>query len=116
MADLQAPGKLVPDAPTVARARAAKGDVFDRLWRLLCSVRFAILLIAVAATGVMIGTLIMQAPPDATLTAESFDAWLASPQARYGQVWHTLFASLDLYRVFSSFWWRGLMAVLTLSV
>ena len=35
MADLQAPGKLVPDAPTVARARAAKGDVFDRLWRLL---------------------------------------------------------------------------------
>jgi cytochrome c biogenesis protein len=116
MADLQAPGKLVPDAPTVARARADKGDVFDRLWRLLCSVRFAILLITVAAAGVLVGTLVMQAPPDATLTAESFDVWQAGPRARYGELWHTLFAALDLYRVFSSFWWRGLMAVLTLSV
>ncbi|HEX2517548.1 MAG TPA: cytochrome c biogenesis protein ResB [Chloroflexota bacterium] len=115
-ADGASPGKLVPDVPTIARARAARGDVFDRLWRLLCSVRFAILLISLAATGVLAGTLIMQAPLDAQQSAETFDAWLARPQARYGPAWHAIFAALDLYRVFSAFWWRALLAVLTLSV
>jgi cytochrome c biogenesis protein len=102
--------------PTIARARAGRGDVFDRLWRLLCSVRFAILLIALAAAGVLAGTLIMQAPADVRQSPESFAVWLARPQARYGEPWHTAFAFLDLYRVFSSFWWRGLLAVLTTAV
>ena len=78
--------------------------------------RFAILLISLAATGVLAGTLIMQAPLDAQQSAETFDAWLTRPQARYGPAWHAVFAALDLYRVFSAFWWRALLAVLTLSV
>jgi cytochrome c biogenesis protein len=109
-------GKLVPDTPTIARARAGREDVFDRIWRLLCSVRFAVLLIALAAAGVLAGTLIMQAPADALQSPESFSSWLARPQARYGEPWHTLFATLDLYRVFSSLWWRALLAVLTMAV
>jgi cytochrome c biogenesis protein len=114
--DGAAPARLVPDVPTIARARAARGDIFDRLWRLLCSVRFAILLISLAAAGVLAGTLIMQAPLDVQQSAETFDTWLTRPQARYGPVWHSVFAALDLYRVFSAFWWRALLAVLTLSV
>jgi cytochrome c biogenesis protein len=109
-------GRLVPEVPTIARARANRGDVFDRLWRLLCSVRFAIVLIALAASGVLAGTLVMQAPADVRQGAETYAAWLARPQARYGEPWHTVFASLDLYRVFSSFWWRALLAVLTMAV
>lgn len=111
-----APGRLVPEVPTIARARAAKGDVFDRLWRLLCAVRFAMLLITLAAGGVLAGTLIMQAPADVLQSAETFSAWNARPRARYGELWHTLFSALDLYRVFSSLWWRSLLAVLTLAV
>ncbi|MGH2371154.1 MAG: cytochrome c biogenesis protein ResB, partial [Chloroflexota bacterium] len=116
MADLKAPAKLVPEVPTIARARASKGDLFDRVWRLLCAVRFAILLIALAAAGVLAGTLIMQAPADVAHNPGAFDAWLAGPRARYGEPWASIFAALDLYRVFSSLWWRGLMAVLTLAV
>ncbi len=116
MAELEAPAKLVPEVTTIARARAGKGDVADRLWRLLCSVRFAMLLIALAAGGVMAGTVIMQAPTDVLQSQETFSAWLARPQLRYGQPWHTVFLALDLYRVFSSLWWRALLAVLTLAV
>jgi cytochrome c biogenesis protein len=116
MAAQNAPGGLVPEVPTIARSRAAKGDVFDHLWRLLCSVRFAILLIALAAAGVLAGTVIMQAPFDARTSQVAFDTWLARPLARYGQPWHAIFATLDLYRVFDAFWWRSLLAVLTLAV
>jgi cytochrome c biogenesis protein len=108
--------KLVPEVPTIARARAHKGDAFDRLWRLLSSVRFAILLIALAAGGVLAGTLIMQAPAETASNPDSFAAWLARPRDKYGEPWATLFGALDLYRVFSSLWFRGLLAVLTLSV
>ncbi|HEX2035924.1 MAG TPA: cytochrome c biogenesis protein ResB [Chloroflexota bacterium] len=113
---MQSPAKLVPEVPTIARSRALKDDPFDRLWRLLCSVRFAILLITLAAGGVLIGTLIMQAPADVLRSQETFEAWLARPLNRYGQPWHSLFAALDFYRVFSAAWWRGLMAVLVLAV
>lgn len=116
MAEIDAPARLVPEVPTIARARAHKGDAFDRLWRLLSAVRFAILLIALVAAGVLAGTLVMQAPADTASNADSFAAWLARPRDKYGEPWATVFATLDLYRVFSSLWFRGLLAVLTLSV
>lgn len=116
MADSRARAKLVPEVPTVARARADKGDLFDRLWRLLSSVRFAMLLIAVAALGVLAGTLIMQAPSDVASDPDAFATWLAQPQGKYGAPWANVFAALDLYRVFSSIWFRGVLAVVVLAV
>jgi cytochrome c biogenesis protein len=116
MAETEAPPRLVPEVPTIARARAAQADPFDRLWRLLSSVRFAILLLALAAGGVLAGTLIMQAPAETAANPDAFAAWLARPRDRYGEPWATVFAWLDLYRVFSSFWFRALLAVLTLAV
>jgi cytochrome c biogenesis protein len=107
---------LVPDVPTIARSRAGSNDVLDRLWRLLSSVRFAILLISVISLGVLAGTLVMQAPADVAASQTSFDAWLARPRAKYGEPWASIFGALDLYRVFSSLWFRSLLAVLTLSV
>jgi cytochrome c biogenesis protein len=116
MADAEAPASLIPDVPTVAHARAAKGDVFDRLWRLLSSVRFAMLLIAITCVGVLVGTLIMQAPADIARDPDSFAGWLMRPQGKYGQPWASIFGALDLYRVFSSVWFRGTLAVAVLAV
>ncbi len=112
----EAPPQLVPEVPTIARSRAARGDLFDRLWRLLSSVRFAMLLIAIAAAGVLAGTLIMQAPADVRATPDSYAAWLVRPQGKYGQPWANVFAALDLYRVFQSAWFRGTLAILSLAV
>ena len=101
--------------PSLGRA-PRRGDVFDRLWRLLCSVRFAILLISLAATGVLAGTLIMQAPWTPSSRRRPSTPGSPAPRPATGRPWHAVFAALDLYRVFSAFWWRALLAVLTLSV
>lgn len=117
MVDVDAPpGALIPDVPTVARARAAKNDPFDRLWRLLCSVRFAMLLLAITAAFVLAGTLIMQAPADVARDPDAFAGWLSRPQGKYGAPWASIFSALDLYRVFSSAGFRGTMAVTVLAV
>jgi len=116
MAEANAPLQLVPEVPTIARSRAAQGDLFDRVWRLLSSVRFTMLLIAIAAAGVLAGTLILQAPADVRANPDSYTAWLVRPQGKYGQPWADIFVTLDLYRVFQSVWFRGTLAILSLAV
>lgn len=117
MAELETPASLVPEVPTIARARANRVDLFDRLWRLLTSVRFAMLLIAIAASGVLAGTLIMQAPSVAILDPISYQSWrITQPAVKYGPAWDTVLHYLDLYRIFSSLWFRAVLAVLSLSV
>src|SRR5688500_5468358 len=74
------------------------------------------LLIGVIAAGVLAGTLIMQAPGSVAGNPDAYAGWLAQPKGKYGEPWATLFGALDLYRVFSSLWFRSLLAVLTLSV
>ena len=113
---IAADASLVPELPTIARARAGSDDLLDRLWRLLSSVRFALLLIGLIASAVFAGTVIMQAPAAVLTTPESYATWLAQPRGRYGELVATVFGALDLFRVFSSFWFRALVAVLTLSV
>jgi cytochrome c biogenesis protein len=112
----EAAAPLLPDVPTIARARAGSDDLLDRLWRLLTSVRFAMLLIGLIAAGVFAGTVIMQAPASVAANPDSFTAWLAQPRGKYGEPWASVLGTLDLYRVFSSLWFRSLLAVLTLSV
>ena len=113
---IAADASLVPDLPTIARARAGSDDLLDRLWRLLSSVRFALLLIGLIATAVFAGTIVMQAPAAVLTSPESYATWLAQPRAKYGEPIATALGALDLYRVFSSFWFRALISVLTLSV
>ncbi len=74
------------------------------------------LLIAIAATGVLAGTLIIQVPADVVANPDSYTAWLAQPQGKYGQPWADIFAALNLYRVFTSVWFRGTFAVLSMAV
>lgn len=68
------------------------------------------------AAAVFAGTIIMQAPAAVLTSPESYAGWLAQPQGKYGEPIATALGALDLYRVFSSFWFRAIIAVLTLSV
>jgi cytochrome c biogenesis protein len=58
----------------------------------------------------------MQAPASVLTSPDSYAGWLAQPRAKYGEPLATALGTLDLYRVFSSFGFRALIAVLTLSV
>src|SRR5688500_3189210 len=113
---IAADASLVPDLPTIARARAGSDDLLDRLWRLLSSVRFALLLICVISAAVFDATIIIQSPAGVLTSPESYAGWLAQPRGKYGEPIATALGALDLYRVFSSFWFRAIIAVLTLSV
>lgn len=91
-------------------------DWFDWIWSLLGSVRFGVSLIAIAAIATFAGTIIMQAPGTVQESPDQFAAWLAGPHARYGEPWATTFEYLDLYRTFQSVWFRGVLALLALSI
>ena len=103
-------------APRDRQAKASSRDWFDRLWSLLGSVRFGVSLIGLAAVATFAGTVIMQAPGTVQESPDQFAAWLAGPHARYGDPWATIFEYLDLYRTFQSLWFRGLLALLALSI
>ena len=100
----------------IPQARVPSRDWFDRIWSLLGSVRFGVSVIAIAAVATLAGTVIMQAPGTVQESPDQFAAWLAGPHARYGEPWASIFEYLDLYRTFQSLWFRGLLAVLALSI
>ncbi len=98
------------------RADTPRRDWFDQLWNVLGSIRFGVILIALTAISVFVGTVIMQAPGDVQASPELFAAWLLGPRGRYGEFWSYVFEVLEFYRVFQSLWFRGLLALLSLSI
>ena len=97
-------------------AATPRRDWFDQIWNVLGSIRFGVVLIALTATSVFLGTVIMQAPGDVQASPELFAAWILGPRGRYGEPWSSIFEALELYRVFQSLWFRGLLALLSLSI
>ncbi|NCV21912.1 MAG: hypothetical protein EBV45_08190 [Chloroflexi bacterium] len=102
-------------SPAFGEARPRR-DWFDQIWNVLGSIRFGVVLIALTATSVFLGTVIMQAPGDVQASPELFAAWILGPRGRYGEPWSSIFEALELYRVFQSLWFRGLLALLSLSI
>ena len=102
-------------SPSPRAARHGR-DWFDHIWNVLGSIRFGVVLIALTAISVFIGTVIMQAPGDVQASPELFDAWLLGPRGRYGEPWASIFEALEFYRVFQSLWFRGLLALLSLAI
>ena len=77
----------------------------SRLTRRLRSIRFAIILMALIAVACLVGTLVAQEPfvPDKAI-------------ARYGRTLGLLVGLLGLNRLYSAWWFVGLLSLLALSI
>lgn len=85
------------------------------LWRLLTSVRLALVLILLITLAVLAGTLVDQAPQGALGNREAYARFLEQARGRYGS-WTDLMDRLQLFRVFSSVWFRFLVAALAVNI
>lgn len=85
------------------------------LWKFLTSVRLALILILLITLAVLAGTLIDQAPQAMLGDREAYARWLEQARGRYGS-WTGLMDRLQLFRVFSSIWFRFLVAALTVNI
>ena len=90
-------------------------DPFKAIFRLLTSVRFALLLIGLVAVGALCGVVFPQATDDVRAFPASYDAFTEFQRGKYG-VFTTALRRLDLFAVFHSYWFNGLVLVLLLSV
>ena len=88
-------------------------DLVDALWRALCSLKLALFLILAISAASVAGALLMQVP--GSLTAAEYAQWLDRLRPRYG-AFADIFSALGLLNVFGSWWFRGLLGLLGVSV
>jgi len=86
-----------------------------QLWHTLTSVRLALILILLIAVATLAGTLLDQVPESVAGNSASYDRWLDGARDRYG-VFTNPMAHLGLFHVFSSIWFRGLIALLVANI
>jgi cytochrome c biogenesis protein len=105
-------------AQSTASARPARLDLLDRLWRLATSVRLALILIGLIAVGAFIGTLVPQAANAGLYDEVAYFNWLDFQRERFGSFASlvTLFDAIGFFAIFQSWYFRLLLALLTVSI
>ncbi len=89
----------------------------NSLWGLFSSVKTAIVLIALIAIVCILGIAIIQAPAEITSSPSDYAAWVAQDMAnKYGSTWANIFDSLGLFTIFSTWYFKALMALLAVNV
>ena len=91
------------------------GDVFERLWRLLISMRTGLALMLLLALLTLAGTILTQVPAGMQGDATAYGQFLDAARARYGG-WATVFEALGLFSVFSSIPFRITVVLLVTSI
>ena len=86
-----------------------------RLVHLLSSIRLAMVLILAIAGVVLVGTVVDQVPQPMRGNPTAYAAWVESERAKYGS-WTDLLHRLDLFNVFQSTLFRGLIGLLAVSI
>ena len=87
-----------------------------RVWLFLISMRTGLWIILTLGVLTLLGTLLMQAEPEVRADAEAYQQWLAgTPTQRYGG-WAGILDKLGLFHVFSTWYFMGLFALLSLSI
>ncbi len=104
-----------PRRPRALTASPWLTNPTGQLWHTLTSVRLALLLILLITMATLAGTLLNQAPGAVRADPASYDRWLDSARGRYGVFTGTM-ERLQLFHVFSSIWFRGLIAVLVANI
>ena len=90
-------------------------EILDRIWRIFTSMRTALVLMLLLAGLALIGTLLVQAPPGLAADRQAYGSWLDSVRPKYGG-WTTVLDTLQLFAVFSSVWFKGIVVGLTTSI
>jgi cytochrome c biogenesis protein len=106
-----------PSMPAPAAAgRVVNADsALERLWGLLTSMKFALLLILALAALSLVGTLLIQMPAGVADDPQARATWLAGVRPRYGG-WTDVMDHLQAFTIFTSVWLRGLGALLAASL
>ena len=111
------PGDAAPAPLETAEAGTGIGidNLLERLWDLLTSMKFGVVvIIAIAALG-FVGTLVVQAPAGVAADAAAKADWLDQVRPKYGG-WTGIMDQLQVFTLFDSVWLRGLAALLTASL
>ncbi len=108
------PGGTVP-APDAAERMGSVDSALDRLWRLLISMKLALVLMLVFAALTLVGTLVIQAPAGVAGDAQARAGWLAEIRPRFGG-WTDLMDRLQVFDIFTSVWVRVVGALLAASL
>ncbi len=98
-----------------ATARVRVNSFGEAVWRFFCSVKLAMSLIALIAFATLLGTVIIQMPPELLGDSASRKMWTTGMQPRFGDLTGIMF-DLGLFNLFSTLWFKGLLAVLTLNI
>lgn len=96
--------------------RAGRGfDPFYTVWRALTSVRVAIYLLGLVALGALLGTVFPQMPGPMRGNAAARAAWLEFQRGRFG-AFTPLLDRLQLFEVFHTAWFNGLLILVLVAV
>ncbi|MDP6501682.1 MAG: cytochrome c biogenesis protein ResB, partial [Dehalococcoidales bacterium] len=87
----------------------------QRLWRLLCSVRLALVLILLITTVSLAGAIIIQASDEVLRSPQSYNRWVEGLGSRFGLL-TGLMDFLGLFRVFRTWWFNTLAAILVINM
>lgn len=90
-------------------------DVLGRLWRFFISMRTGLALILLLAIMTLAGTLLAQVPAEFRGDPQAYADWLEAIRPKYGG-WTGLLDALGLFHVFTSIWFRAVVAMLAVSL
>jgi cytochrome c biogenesis protein len=108
--------KLRPPAATSApTSRERVNSLGEALWRLFCSVRLAMALIALISIATLVGTLLIQMPPELQGDPASRTMWVNGLTPRFGDFTGLMY-DLGLFNLFTSWWFKLLLLILTLNI
>lgn len=97
------------------RMTISPSDIGDRLWRIFTSMRTALILMLMLALLALVGTLVVQAPAGMSSDPQAYAAWLDTVRPKYGG-WTGPMDMLGAFNVFASWWFKGIMVLLTTSI
>jgi cytochrome c biogenesis protein len=96
------------------RPERVQGDVFDDLWRLFSSPKLALGLTLAIVAASFAGALIAQAPSEVLRHPDAFQTWVERIRPKFGPL-TDVFQTLQLFWVFETVWFRGLLGLLAIN-
>ncbi len=90
-------------------------EILERVWRVFTSMRTGLVLMLALAALALVGTVLIQAPPGLKSDASEYRSWLDSVRPKYGG-WTGVLDTLQLFGVFTSVWFKGIVVALVTSI